>query len=555
MKKTLLVILLATLVTLPSFAREVSDEQKISGLYAAFFNRAPDMDGLNAWKTMVEDVRADGKEPIEVLKYIAFYFSGHPVFASTYGNLNNEQFVRAVYINALGREGDSEGVVAWTELLDDGMSRSDMIAIFINTSLTVDLIPSNFPTLSQAELDAGILRQNLITYKTEVSVAFVNELDYRTNITNLADIENDPAYKASIKVLSGVNEDRASVDDAIACFVAAGYSADIIDWINTYWDVFVETTFATATTQNAFKAYDAMSIATYLPSLFTRIYNEITDGGSGGHWTCGENGGSFDVTFIDIPESVVFYRDTSNTSILAYPGSYEFNDCLLNIDGKDVFLDGTILSYSLPKTLETTIIETEITGYIKSGFKFEIDNDIAIEYKAFPLVDVPVIMEYFDDDGKGSFFQVTNYDNGFKTINNAVFFNEETIGDIMYSGSFVNTLSFTGSFTDGLFDEEETGDIVIEKGIFATDYRDEMSNLFLVNAYDDLSYYAELLIYINSREYFRGEDSDDQNFLKTILVGKNNKNVTVWQDNDEVVHAQTEDTFDSSSVVHTPSFN
>ncbi|SFV71390.1 hypothetical protein MNB_SV-13-2041 [hydrothermal vent metagenome] len=44
-----------------------------------------------------------------VFKEISKGFSTHPVFTSTYNSLNDEEFVKAIYVNALGREGDSEG--------------------------------------------------------------------------------------------------------------------------------------------------------------------------------------------------------------------------------------------------------------------------------------------------------------------------------------------------------------------------------------------------------------------------------------------------------------
>ena len=226
MKSILLIFLLIFMINFSSFARDISNEQKIAGLYVAFFNRAPDMNGLNYWKSRTDEILAHGKDPMVVFKEISKGFSTHPVFTSIYGNLNNKEFVEAIYRNVLGREGDSEGVNYWTSLLDGNngvnpLSRSDMVANFVNTSLTVDLTPQNFPTLSTDELNAAKLRQDLITNKTEVALEFVNQLGDKTNVVDYENPENDPAYKASIKILSEVTEDSSTVQ------VTQEYLADI----------------------------------------------------------------------------------------------------------------------------------------------------------------------------------------------------------------------------------------------------------------------------------------------------------------------------------------
>ena len=238
--KTLTLTLLLILATLtPSLARDISNEQKIAGLYVSFFNRAPDLSGLTYWKGRTQQAELQGKNPIEVFKEIALGFSYHPVFTSTYNSLNNEEFVKAIYINALGREGDSEGISYWTTELTNGLSRPDMVAIFVNASLTVDLTPQNFPTLSQSELDAAKLRQDLITNKTQVALEFINQLKDKTNVINLNDIENDSSYKASIKVISKVGIDQESVDNAIKTIQEHASDENVIDLINNQWDELV----------------------------------------------------------------------------------------------------------------------------------------------------------------------------------------------------------------------------------------------------------------------------------------------------------------------------
>ena len=129
MKKLLiLTLLLIQMIAGTLQAKEVTLEEKISGLYIAFFNRAADEKGLDYWKHKGESA----PDPAAVLKELAAGFATHPSFDRAYGELDNKRFVEAVYRNALGREGDAEGVNYWTGRLnlpegDYGyLSRSDL---------------------------------------------------------------------------------------------------------------------------------------------------------------------------------------------------------------------------------------------------------------------------------------------------------------------------------------------------------------------------------------------------------------------------------------------
>lgn len=236
MKTFIIKTLLITTIISSLFAREVPTEQKIAGLYVAFFNRAPDILGLNYWKSRADTVQENGQDTSSVFRELSAGFAAHPVFTSTYASLDNEAFVRAVYINALGRAGDEEGINYWKMELDNGLSRSDMVASFIEHSLTLDLTPQNFPTLTTQELDAAKLRQDLITNKTVVSVEFVNQLGDKTNVADSQNPENDPAYVASIKVLSKINEDVAVASGVISYIDNIAGDDDPIREILNQWN-------------------------------------------------------------------------------------------------------------------------------------------------------------------------------------------------------------------------------------------------------------------------------------------------------------------------------
>ena len=217
MMKKLLLILLLTMSALfsVSHARDVTIEEKITGLYVAYFNRAGDQEGVNWWKGLGEQAEAEGKSASIVLKELSYNFSQHPSFARAYGDMGNQAFVEAVYSNTLGREGDAAGVAWWTSLLNENMSRSDFVSTFVEAALTFDRNDPQYAGLSEEDLDAAQLRKDLISNKVEVALAFTHQLGDLSNVTNSDNPESDPAYLASIKIISEVTEDYITVERTV----------------------------------------------------------------------------------------------------------------------------------------------------------------------------------------------------------------------------------------------------------------------------------------------------------------------------------------------------
>jgi len=223
-------------------ATEVSLEQKIAGLYVAFFNRAPDQSGLEYWLKKAshpESLAGEDKNYVDrciheifaslpeeeakkvcILRVQAKGFANHPTFVKTYGAWldggDYRSYVEAIYRNTLGREGDSQGVDYWTEAIESGrLTPWEMVAEFTSGALSADITPENFPGLSDEELKAAQLRKDLITNKVSVALDFTHRLGEKTNVKDSLDPEKDPAYIASINILSGVTEDPATVNAAM----------------------------------------------------------------------------------------------------------------------------------------------------------------------------------------------------------------------------------------------------------------------------------------------------------------------------------------------------
>ena len=91
-------------------------------MYFAYFLRIPDYGGLNYWIGQFKGGQS--------LIAISQQFAQSPEFQITYGSLNNSQFVDRVYRNVLGRAPDAGGLAFWTQQINSGMTRGEMMVQF-----------------------------------------------------------------------------------------------------------------------------------------------------------------------------------------------------------------------------------------------------------------------------------------------------------------------------------------------------------------------------------------------------------------------------------------
>ncbi|ASV36010.1 hypothetical protein CI807_07370 [Pseudomonas sp. NS1(2017)] len=179
-----------------------TNAQKIAGLYAAFFERAPDAAGLSYWEGQFT-----GNATVNT---IAVQFAANPVFAATYGSLTDVQFVNAVYQNVLGAAGDAAGVDYWVSQLKTGGAdaRANFVAQFVNDALTVDV--ASFTNLTAEERAVAQGRQDTLTNKANVGLHFAEKFGAASNITATGDITQDPAYLAAQAAIKNVTADPAT---------------------------------------------------------------------------------------------------------------------------------------------------------------------------------------------------------------------------------------------------------------------------------------------------------------------------------------------------------
>ncbi len=95
--------------------------------YSAGFGRAADEEGLRYWIDRLGDLDPS----LSAERFMADSFVASDEFRDLYGvDLNNAGYVDAMYRNALGRAADDAGHAFWTDAMDHGLGRDDLLIAF-----------------------------------------------------------------------------------------------------------------------------------------------------------------------------------------------------------------------------------------------------------------------------------------------------------------------------------------------------------------------------------------------------------------------------------------
>ncbi len=121
---------------------------EVARLYDTVFGRLPDAPGLVAWKDALEGGQAS-------LVQVAGSFTASAEFRGQYGNLNNRDFANALYVNTLDRAADQAGLEHWTNALNSGVSRAEVVLAFSESREHIDLTAANIQSENPGEF--GIL--------------------------------------------------------------------------------------------------------------------------------------------------------------------------------------------------------------------------------------------------------------------------------------------------------------------------------------------------------------------------------------------------------------
>ncbi len=114
------------------------DEAALRRLYAAYFLRDADPDGLAYWLGQHRTGTS--------LETISEAFATSPEFANNYGSLENYRFILMAYLNVIGRYPDTNGSSYWQQQLNGGLPRGELMVAFSQAPEFINLTTSRTTT-------------------------------------------------------------------------------------------------------------------------------------------------------------------------------------------------------------------------------------------------------------------------------------------------------------------------------------------------------------------------------------------------------------------------
>ncbi|WP_264182322.1 DUF4214 domain-containing protein [Brevundimonas poindexterae] len=103
-----------------------SDAAQLMRLYSAAFGREPDDLGF--------EIQLNALQSGVSMEELARRFIASTEFVSTYGTLTDRQFIDRLYLNALDRNGDPDGINSWLVYLANGGTREGLMLIFAESA-------------------------------------------------------------------------------------------------------------------------------------------------------------------------------------------------------------------------------------------------------------------------------------------------------------------------------------------------------------------------------------------------------------------------------------
>jgi len=190
----------------PAFrqAHAATLQEQLISLYVAYYDRAPDLEGLNYW--------LGGVAAGDSLSLISANFAAHPRFMQEYGDLTNQQIAQKLYQNMLHHEGDTDGIRYWAEQLGS-KPVSDVVLNFITAALNVDLSAAlGAGSLALADYTLAYQRQNVVYNLLAASQQFLDTFGNQTVPTaEPNNLSQDAAYQAAVSVLNAIDSDLNAV--------------------------------------------------------------------------------------------------------------------------------------------------------------------------------------------------------------------------------------------------------------------------------------------------------------------------------------------------------
>jgi hypothetical protein len=147
----------------------LAQQNAVSGLYIALFNRAPDALGFKFW--------TDGLANGASLTTLINAFLGSPEARSIYTTTQTqEQFVAAFYQTVFGRSADAGGLAFWTGVLNTASASNPETARAVLVSKLIELVSTPLPVkpadLSDAQYSQTVADRDLFGKKVVVGLGY-----------------------------------------------------------------------------------------------------------------------------------------------------------------------------------------------------------------------------------------------------------------------------------------------------------------------------------------------------------------------------------------------
>ncbi len=228
-------------------------------LYLAYFQRAPDRDGLDYWVGQYSAGVSIGQ--------ISQQFATSPEFVATYGSKTNREFVQLVYRNILERQPDAAGFTFWLGELDAGrQTRGSLMAVF---SESAEFVTKTLAKVKVTQLYVAMMQRGpdaegfaywvarLASGSSDMSLllAFYGSIEYRDRFINLYTLIATPQARDAARFLAQASFGPTSLRE-IAAVQSKGYSAWIEEQAATPATSYIDYLNAALVRHNTGYAYD-----------------------------------------------------------------------------------------------------------------------------------------------------------------------------------------------------------------------------------------------------------------------------------------------------------
>jgi hypothetical protein len=182
------------------------DLESIIELYIAYFNRAPDAEGLYFWGAVFNN-------GFTLAQIANGFFDQDETRAAYPTGTTNEEFATIVYNNVLGRTPDAGGFEFWVGLLNDGRVARDEFILRVLEGAKADLRPD----LGQDFVDQQLADRALLENKTDIGAYFAVH-------KGMSDVDD------AVTAMDLFDGTQASINAAVDAI--DGFYADALDPLN-----------------------------------------------------------------------------------------------------------------------------------------------------------------------------------------------------------------------------------------------------------------------------------------------------------------------------------